>query len=205
MKLLVGVTGRAGAGKTTFVRAVEAALHGDVFGLYPGKACREKWGEQVFAEADDPTAPEFSESFVLGLVSEAAAREEPLVLIDGVPRKESQCDILPEIAIQHARVPFVIVLETPAGVLKLRMQARAETEGERALDISRHTKDAILPAVIRESCALARVQVCTVRCESTNSEAFAERAAVLIAGLLEDATVDDGTFSIFHALAERGI
>lgn len=200
MNLLVGVTGRAGVGKSTFMGAADS-MNG-FRTLYPGRLCRDRWGAAAFADAANPAAPGFSEAFVRGLVADASAGEEEIVLVDGFPRTAEQVRVLPVIAAEHGRTPLIVVLEVPQGVLSLRLQSRDDGEADESLlNTRRMATDFMLPDMLVSVAKLARVQTVRLSNAMPGLEEYQGRAAALLSGLLEDVRVNDGSFSVFCALA----
>lgn len=201
MRLLVGVVGRAGSGKTTFVEAGAEACPDSVYAVYPGRACRERFGMAAFAEADDPAAPEFSEEFVREFVRGAARSGARIVLVDGMPKTPEQVEFFKDLADKTDRTPLVVLVESSAGVTALRMKARDKTEDEAALSERRLISDALLVQVIEAKCREADVESCRVQNHGPPLAEWREFAADLVAGLESDARYGDEGLSEFRAIA----
>ena len=198
MKLLVGVSGRTGAGKTTLMGAVPQN-HADVLTVMPGQACRRWFGVKAFAMADEePGAPAFSEPFVLGMVAGASSRDAPVVLLDGFPRKASQMEALVEMGAIWGRKPVVVLVQAPLGVIILRLQSRDRTGVEKVLSSRRLSGDGLINQVLAQACDARSITHIGFDNSAPGVPAYEDRVRAFVAGLIADALLGDEQLARTH-------
>lgn len=81
----------------------------NALGVYPGQACREKYGTEAFVKSENPVAPEFNEAYVREIVEAAASSDKyDTLLVDGMPRSPDQVAWLRTLGRQYgARVEIL--------------------------------------------------------------------------------------------------
>lgn len=137
-KTVVFVFGKLGAGKTSLINSVVSATSKvNVYAVFPGKACRERFGAANMAQSENPAAPEETEVFVRTMVTDAIARMPvgSVLLVDGMPRKPSQVRWIFEQSVQipTLRIAFHMVVADESVRLQRVKDRDENTPGNWAL------------------------------------------------------------------------
>lgn len=157
---IVFVTGKSGAGKTTFINEFVGREGEKIQPLLVGQECRKKFGEAEMAKATNAAAPEYTEDFVRGLVLNEALRLKSLeevnndgpwvLLVDGVPRKTSQVAFVLT-AFHFADETEIMFVTCDEETREARLNGRDTTEETKALRRARaQIEDANLLQVMGE-------------------------------------------------------
>jgi len=112
-KNIVFVIGRVAAGKTSHIRGL-VDVDDRLVGVYPGQACREKFGADKMAESSNPTAPKETEAFVREYICDAIDRLEPgmTAFVDGFPRTPNQVQWLYKNFVYNKGVACIFLVYT---------------------------------------------------------------------------------------------
>ena len=133
MKMVYWIAGPQGSGKSTLAKAFEDA---GLAVCYPGRMCRQEFGEKLMAQSLNPTAPPETEAYVRALI-ERAIDVNPILAIDGCPRGVEQTRWM-QILTAHVQAFHVVIWVTaPPNLRMTRIEERSTTDDQMELAAAR--------------------------------------------------------------------